>query len=89
MENAYDILLDYVTCCVPYQKYRVRQSHGKIKRGLLNLIFQCDCQPEVHIFDMEHNMDDMNFFLNRYNVKTQQKPSKQEKFEVIFKNVTS
>ena len=26
--------------------------------------------PTVHIFDMEHNIGDMNFFLNLYNVKT-------------------
>ena len=36
------------------------------------LIFSCKRQPEVHIFYMEqlHNMGDMNFVLNLYNVKT-------------------
>ena len=39
-------------------------------RGLPSLIFLCERQPEVHIFDLEHNMGNMNLFLNLYNVKT-------------------
>ena len=31
------------------------RSHGNIKLGKPRLIFPCDRQPSVHIFDMEHN----------------------------------
>ena len=45
------------------------------------MIFPWDCQPEVHVFDMEYNTSDMDFFLNRCNVKNETiKPPKQEIF---------
>ena len=42
---------------------------------------------EVHIFHPEHITGDMNYFLNRYNVKTKQKPPKTSNSTPLKHNV--
>ena len=53
------LLHDYktVTRCVLDRQYEQRVDSR-------SLIFPCDRQLEVHIFYLEHNTGDMNFFLN-------------------------
>ena len=63
--------------CVLDIKYepRVDDRLENIKRGVI-------------FFHLEHIMGDMNYFLNRYTVKTKQKPHKNRQFDAI-KNMTS